>query len=457
MSNLYPWGSGEYPSNVSSDENAGDHDNIHELRQNGAYQANPSVSEVDQRNGQEYLENQTHQHSDPVVDREHQQTDRYDHAPHSPSNYSPQLGSSLSNTAVFDNPLQQGAQCVNHGTHCHCHGQWSCPDNLPEVIPTFASDSGDVAFGHPWSYSEQRHDGVRPFMPSPNLDGYYTQQSHQHDSLGDNLDADWVGDFGLDTDLNLDNVHGMDFDAHSMPGGQVEYKEDGPWSPEKQLSDQFGLTAAQLSLPKDMVGASETSHASQNSDCISNSASSNTGSTGGAEDFTWGGASVATLRPDCNQPGSLLDRASFASNLLDNNRQGQRHGSFMQPTNSAFGQQGVLMQPLPDRTAVQEGSRKTSYHFNSHLHVPVAESHSSRPSSPAASTTSDVLGCPDCPAKFSGIYRQGNYGRHKRQKHRGPPVLFSCANSGCDKTFQRADARVKHYRRHHPELLQGCH
>jgi len=457
MSHSYPWEGGEYPSDVLSDENAGGRDNIHELGHNEACQANPSACEMDQRNGQGYLRSQTHQHPNPAVDREHQQMDRYDRAPHVPSNYGPQLGLSFGNAAVLDNSLQQEAHCVDQGTHCHCHGQLFCPNNPPEVIPTFASDSGDSAFDHPWSYSGQRHDVVPPFMPSPNLHAYYTQQSHQHESLEVELDSDWVKDPCADIDPNLDINLDMDFDARSVSGGQIEHKEDGPWSPEKQLIDQFRLPAAQLSLQNDMVGASETSHASANSDWISNPASSNTGNTGDAEDPDWGEASVATLRPDCNQTGRLLDHASFASNLLDCNRQRQRQRSFMQPMNSALGQQGVWMQSLPDRTALQGGSRKTSYHFNSHLRGPVAESHSSRPSSPTTSTTSDVLGCPDCPAQFKGIYRQGNYGRHKRQKHRGPPILFSCANSGCDKTFKRADARVKHYRRHHPELLQGGH
>jgi len=142
-------------------------------------------------------------------------------------------------------------------------------------------------------------------------------------------------------------------------GEQAEHKEGDPWSSENKHHEQIRLPAAQLSLLDDLVGASETSHASQDSDCISNLVSSDTGSTGDAGDMTWGETSVATIRPTCNIPGSFLGHTMYASNLVEDNGQGQRQSSFMPSTNLAFGQQRVPRQSLPDRTALRRSSCQT--------------------------------------------------------------------------------------------------
>jgi hypothetical protein len=323
-------------------------------------------------------------------------------------------------------------------------------------MPTFYSDSGGGALDNLWSYNEQRHDVVLPSMPSPGLHGYYTQQSHQHDSPEIKPNCDPIEDFGSNIDPNLD-VPGLDFRAYLVLGEQAEHEEGDPWSSENKHHEQIRPPAAQVSQLNGIVGASETSHASQDSDCISNLVSSDTGSTGDAGDLAWGEASVATIRPTCNTPGSFLGHTRYASNLLEDDGQGQRQSSFMPSTNLAFGQQRFPGQSLPDRTALRRSSGQTSNHSSNNLQVPIPESPSSRPSSPSSSTASDVLHCPYCSARFKGTYRQGNYGRHRRQKHLGQPVLLACESIGCDKTFQRTDARGKHYQRHHPELRQDCH
>lgn len=62
----------------------------------------------------------------------------------------------------------------------------------------------------------------------------------------------------------------------------------------------------------------------------------------------------------------------------------------------------------------------------------------------------------DCTAVFSGIHRKGNLARHKRLKHKGYQVYF-CEDSSCDRVFKRLDARLKHYRRWHPDLASPYH
>jgi uncharacterized Zn-finger protein len=58
----------------------------------------------------------------------------------------------------------------------------------------------------------------------------------------------------------------------------------------------------------------------------------------------------------------------------------------------------------------------------------------------------------DCGARFTGRYRKGNYARHRRQYHGGHPASISCEEPDCQKSFKRKDARLKHYRKHHPQL-----
>jgi hypothetical protein len=56
-----------------------------------------------------------------------------------------------------------------------------------------------------------------------------------------------------------------------------------------------------------------------------------------------------------------------------------------------------------------------------------------------------------CPAFFTGVHRRGNLGRHTRQQHKSGK-LYVCKDDTCAREFKRSDARVKHYRKHHPEL-----
>ena len=69
-------------------------------------------------------------------------------------------------------------------------------------------------------------------------------------------------------------------------------------------------------------------------------------------------------------------------------------------------------------------------------------------------TSTDVLVCPfqDCAAQFTGEYRKGNLGRHRRQKHAGQVLRYPCHDKHCTRVFQRKDARLKHYRKAHPDL-----
>ena len=68
-------------------------------------------------------------------------------------------------------------------------------------------------------------------------------------------------------------------------------------------------------------------------------------------------------------------------------------------------------------------------------------------------TLSKTVRCESCSAEFRGPYARGNYGRHRRQKHPVHRGMLECEAPSCTKVFLRVDARLKHYRRHHPELI----
>lgn len=59
--------------------------------------------------------------------------------------------------------------------------------------------------------------------------------------------------------------------------------------------------------------------------------------------------------------------------------------------------------------------------------------------------------CLSCGAMFRGRYGTSNLTRHMKYKHSVVRRL-RCLASGCNKTYKRQDARLKHVRKHHPGL-----
>jgi len=102
----------------------------------------------------------------------------------------------------------------------------------------------------------------------------------------------------------------------------------------------------------------------------------------------------------------------------------------------------------------------SGYYYYTQKFLTVQQRASIIPSSPTPSITSvssiltpDPLHCALCSASFTGDYRKGNLSRHMRLKHGDDDRKYNC--EGCRKVFKRQDARLKHYRKHHPELSSG--
>lgn len=68
--------------------------------------------------------------------------------------------------------------------------------------------------------------------------------------------------------------------------------------------------------------------------------------------------------------------------------------------------------------------------------------------SAASDISCTVVGCG---ATFSGKYQKGNLARHIKRFHNSCDV-YECENSLCGAVFWRPDARLKHYRKRHPNL-----
>ncbi|KAF2706854.1 hypothetical protein K504DRAFT_504942 [Pleomassaria siparia CBS 279.74] len=83
---------------------------------------------------------------------------------------------------------------------------------------------------------------------------------------------------------------------------------------------------------------------------------------------------------------------------------------------------------------------------------------SSSTRSVATPSTPDPLLCPydGCDIPFTGNYRRGNRARHIRQKHTDVKI-YECEGRSldglaCMRIFKRQDARLRHYRKEHPNL-----
>jgi hypothetical protein len=64
----------------------------------------------------------------------------------------------------------------------------------------------------------------------------------------------------------------------------------------------------------------------------------------------------------------------------------------------------------------------------------------------------DTILCPECDQSFTGKYGKGNLARHMRTVHQVAKT-YPCMVSGCERTYARKDALLKHKRKkHHPFL-----
>lgn len=101
-------------------------------------------------------------------------------------------------------------------------------------------------------------------------------------------------------------------------------------------------------------------------------------------------------------------------------------------------------------------ARHVSHSNTKYLSVPGQDDEGSEHTSERSSTSApvpDTVYCEMCNVPFQGNYRKGSYARHMRLKHHNnAPTAYICNHCSPPKTFKRQDARLKHYRKHHPDL-----
>ncbi|KAI8936504.1 hypothetical protein NX059_006909 [Plenodomus lindquistii] len=112
-----------------------------------------------------------------------------------------------------------------------------------------------------------------------------------------------------------------------------------------------------------------------------------------------------------------------------------------------------LMQEYPSDEFTSGPSCENREHLPFHdgnLAPPAANEYESRKLSFSISTsTSQSFFCSVCTANYSGRHGQGNLRRHVRNKHASGGRNYPCGTAGCEKTFKRSDARLKHTRKNH--------
>ena len=98
-------------------------------------------------------------------------------------------------------------------------------------------------------------------------------------------------------------------------------------------------------------------------------------------------------------------------------------------------------------------SRRTA---SGRLHPHAASPHSSDAPSPTSTASTDGIECPNCDSAFTGKWQKTNFNRHLRLKHAGETIVqYACEDDYCARSFNRKDARLKHYRKAHPHLSSG--
>ncbi|KAH8628748.1 hypothetical protein IG631_16005 [Alternaria alternata] len=239
--------------------------------------------------------------------------------------------------------------------------------------------------------------------------------------------------------------------SHQHP---VAEDGNGPWSTVNPQNNCQRHLEQKTDRLLDVINAR---HTISDSTWASNSFSS---SHYGSNEQQWGEASEATVRPSGDQQSHRDDYSNDPRHPLP----AQHQAGFPMSRDLAMMQTGT--RPLPIRT----GPPSMRYVSMVSHPPPLTCTNSSRslgnnrrPRTPALATSaspssvqSNMVRCPSCSAQFEGIHRQGNYGRHRRQKHAGQRKELPCEHSTCGKSYRRSDARLKHYRKYHPELIGGA-
>ncbi|KAI8937108.1 hypothetical protein NX059_006322 [Plenodomus lindquistii] len=104
-----------------------------------------------------------------------------------------------------------------------------------------------------------------------------------------------------------------------------------------------------------------------------------------------------------------------------------------------------------DLSAHEIGGSQPSHSDNLSI---VPSSSTERALSQNSMSENSISACHVCNTDFQGAYRKGNLARHVRLKHsRGSnQAILACED--CGRLFKRADARLKHMRKHHPHRVE---
>ncbi|CAI9633958.1 unnamed protein product [Alternaria burnsii] len=417
------------------------------------YRAGFAAHGAGHHNGEEYPENRSCPHPNFPVYLEDQQVERRGHVRHSVLNYIHESEVDTGNAASTHGRRQQRVESNGGGTQIDHPGMPSYSNNTREAAATPDNNPAlDTVGNQAWVGERLQNQILLPteHATAPDLMSsevhFNTILANQGVSPGTEPYAEWPMDFPIDSNP------GWYDDEAPAPRGQPEYNEEVPWSSVNLHNRHSRLPTEQLERVANMAEAYQTGHASHNSGDTFDLVVSNADPAGDRQEPHWSMINTATGHSTPLKSGNMSNPMGYASGPFDQ-EQGQDTPAV--PSNQFVGQQDGRLQCYLLQTVIQGTAGQTPNHENVHAQSLTSDPSSSNPLSYADSTLSDPFRCPLCPSKFGGIHRQGNYGRHRRHKHRDLPRIICCEHPGCSKQFNRTDARRKHYRSHHPELLRG--
>ncbi|KAH7085719.1 hypothetical protein BKA63DRAFT_24887 [Paraphoma chrysanthemicola] len=246
----------------------------------------------------------------------------------------------------------------------------------------------------------------------------------------------------LDTyDLSPDHLEGMGqyFDTNAEP---YDTSQDFDWSAVGQGSDYAPWNPLGVTVPDNSQVMTEDDPV----DSLSQSSTRPSNSRNPSSPWTL---------------GTTNDWSTDSS--LGNNGLEDSAMTIMPP----YGEMGMVQRPQggsdfsfvlvdPDAECISNEGQPNEQASVSADHLNIAG-----PSSPSGTdvsiTSSHVPACLQCTEdgcgrEFHGEYRRGNLYRHLRLKHGEKVREYRCEVDGCNKSFQRQDARLKHYRNRHLDL-----
>ncbi|KAI2487913.1 hypothetical protein Ptr902_02046 [Pyrenophora tritici-repentis] len=400
---------------------------------NGSWQYSTSTNNAGGYQNHQYTGIPIFPQPDPVENQYPQQIDPGDFLPDTIQHHGPQSEASPINPS-----LPEGGMKQNEVGHDPMLTHWSQPQSQPQSQPYNMNTVVPGRESNDYRMSNLQHQVIAPYA-SPEIAAHKSTLRQPGGTLYNTQPCYGYLYFEQEPWNNHHIDLGQQPSNHTVLVSKDHHSEpEAPWSSVNTHQDHRQMLASTVSSLVYKIGSNEAGCA--NGDNGGSSSLNNS-----IPNRHWMQPNTDTFRGDNNQANNRTNHQDLLSAQLSRRDQSFRQCSTMFQYMS-YAPIGNVSQHIHVQNRLVDTADATSTPKNVFLPVPTRRpSRSSRRSSIASVASSDSFQCPSCPAMFSGVYGKGNWGRHNRQKHNGESKFFSC-EKGCNKTFQRKDALLKHYR-----------